>query len=229
MLISGTELQPYFPDSSLEDLNLKATQAQSMIESYLVANRVLEIKKYTELKTVKDSGNVLLLYLPILNDVENYPTTVEVRCQGTHWLELDADKYDIDFDLGELQINQFTNEYWTSSYNAPRSRLRGYQTHLARGKAYQAKISYFSGFDLSNPESAGVDSESFKNNLINLIKFQSSESNAGLKKFHLEEHYEVEYQASSDKASAKDSKGAGNPLNDLLAYFKQFRARTFNT
>lgn len=229
MLISADNLLTFFPDSCLEDLYLKASQAQSLVESYLVANRSLEIKRYSELKTIKDSGAVLLLYLPILNDSENYPITVEVRSKGTPWLELNSDRYEIDFDLGELQINQSSNEYWSSSHNAPRQGLIGSQSRLTRGRVYQAKISYYSGFDLETSEILSNDSEMFKSNLINLIKFQSSESNAGLKRFKLDEHYEVEYQSSGDKVSAKDSSGAGNPLNDLLAYFKKFRARTFNT
>jgi hypothetical protein len=228
MLINPANLINYFPDACLDDLELKSTQAQSIIESYLVANRSLEIQKYTELKTVKDSGTVLLLYLPILNDSENYPIKVEVRNKGQQWLELNPDRYVIDFDLGELQIIQASNEYWSSSHNAPRSGLYGSRSRLTRGTSYQAKITYYSGFDLENSELIDNLSETFKNNLINLIKFQSSESNAGLKKFILTEHYEVEYQSASDKVSATDSSGAGNPLNDLLAYFKKFKARTFN-
>lgn len=236
MLIQPMQLIPYFPDACLNDLELKVTQAQNLIESHLVANRSFEIQKYTELKTLSSkSGNLLLLYNPITTDETNYPITVQIRQPGYDWVALNSTEYSIDSDLDELKINSiwfgnFTQRYFSAygrgtyygSWNTRpnRSSRRERQTEL--------KITYYSGFDLENASSTDNVATKLQSSFINLIQQLASETNSGLKKFVLTEHYEVEYFNGNDKDSLKNAMGEGSNLSNLIAYFKSFKARTFN-
>jgi hypothetical protein len=222
MLLTPQDLFAHFPEDSAENLELKITQATSLISSYLVANRDFKIKKYIEIKPLNYSGNFLLSYLPILNDSVNYAITVETRNRyQPGWTTVDD--FSVDFELGEIMINQNSVETWSSIWNAPRS--VNFRNERGSGRnTNQVKITYFSGVSFDSLENYENNLE-FKNNLINLIKFQSSDSNAGLKRFKLEDHYEVEYLNAQDRvASSKNS----TTLNDFLAYFKKFKPRTFS-
>lgn len=223
MLLTPEDLFSHFPDDSVDNLELKITQATSLISSYIVANRDFNPKKYTELKTLNDSGNLLISYLPILNDSVNYPITVETRNAYRPGGTIVSD-FSVDFELGEILINQNSKETWSSIWNAPRSSNVRSERGSGRNKN-QVKLTYYSGIDFDLLENSELSLE-FKNNLINLIVFQSSEANAGLKRFELKEHYSVEYQYSKDRMSSSNNSTA---LNDLLAYFRKFKPRTFSS
>lgn len=219
MLLTPEDLFTHFPDESVENLELKITQATSLISSYLIANRDFKIKKYSEIKPLNISGNFLLSYLPVLNDSVNYAIAVEIRNKNQPGWNL-IDDFSVDFELGEIIITQNSRENWSSIWNAPRS--SNFRSERGSGRnSNQVKVTYYSGISFTDSE----DNFEFKNNLINLIKFQSSDSNAGLKRFKLDDHYEVEYQNSRDRVAAKND---SNPLIDMLAYFKKFKPRTFS-
>lgn len=228
MFIQPSDLILYFPDDSIDTIALKLAKAKSLIESYLVANRNFEIKDYVELVSVRSSSNCLLKYLPILNDSNLYPIDLKIRSNANEWINIDSDRYTIDFELGEIIFkDSISIENWSSIWNAPRS----YQYNRARqyrGKVYsQIRINYFSGFDFSNII-PGSETENFLLQLVNLINYQADDRNNGLKSFELMEHYKVDYQPESARASAKDEEGMGNSLNDLLAYFKKYQPRILN-
>lgn len=228
MFIQPSDLVLYFPDDSIDAVALKLARAKSLIESYLVANRKFEIKDYVEVFPVRNYSNCLLKYLPILNDSNLYPIDLKIRSNANEWINIDSDKYTIDFELGEIVFKTLTiHDSWSSIWNAPRSsqynRARQY-----RGKVYsQIRVNYFSGFDFSSIP-PGSETENFLLQLVNLINYQSDDRNSGLKGFELMEHYKVEYQPESARVSAKDEKGMGNSLNDLLAYFKKYQPRILN-
>lgn len=229
MFIQPGGLFTYFPDESEESLKLKIIQAQSLIESYLGANRSLEIKEYVEILPVRSTSNCLLKFLPLINDAVNYPIDLKLRTNSQEWINIDSEKYEIDFELGEIVFKDLSLvDRWSSVYDAPRSFNYYNRARQPRGKFYsQIRINYFSGFDFSTI-TPGSLTENVLLQFINLIRFQSDDKNSGIKRFSLEEHYEVEYQVDSARSSAKDSKGQGSPINDLLAYFKQFKPRQFN-
>jgi hypothetical protein len=228
MFILPSDLVLYFPDDSIDLISLKLARAKSLIESYLVANRKFEIKDYVEVFPIRSTATCLLKYLPILNNSNLYPIDLKIRSNANEWTNIDSDRYTIDFELGEIVFKDLALiDNWSSIWNAPRS----YQYNRARqyrGKVYsQIRINYFSGFDFSNI-TPGSETENFLLQVVNLINYQSDDRNNGLKSFELMEHYKVDYQPESARASAKDEKGIGNSLNDLLAYFKKYQPRILN-
>jgi hypothetical protein len=195
-----TQLTPYFPNYSVLDLELKLAQAETLISSYAIARRSLAITKYNETKILPYSKSFLLSYFPVSNS-NQHPITIQVR-NNDAWQPVTS--YSIDYELGEIELTQAVNIFPSTIYRTP---------YYARNST-QVQISYFAGLDLET-------NATYIKNLVNLIKFLASDTNAGLTKFKLDEHYEVTYADSRLAAN-------GNQLQDILSWFKQFRPRNFN-
>jgi hypothetical protein len=200
MILTDADAEIYFPSLQLagEGLNVAIRSAQMLAESPKGANRPLEVRSFSETHTAAGADRTFMVNnYPLLTDPAPVIKIREPHYQNfgrdipaSSWTTLTADQYEIDENLGQVQV---LAGMASGSYPALRSGMES-----GRGN-FQVKITYSSGFAFHPPDS--TEATAIKQAVANILNFQNAHAlpqgqsslAQGIQQFTVDGVYSVSY------------------------------------
>jgi hypothetical protein len=238
-ILTPTDLALLAPELDVDPGSITATiqQAQMFVEGPDGANRPLEIHEFTETPVLNGRGFCKLSRLPIIES-EYTPVTVAIRGQrllssfgfplsNNQWVVLPQEKYEFDYELGEVRLlnGNFngSNSSW-SAYGRGRSSSRPFRRPTQERQPAEMRITYTTGFDFQ-AANLSHEAQQIKYATAGIAKLQQSPLATGLKQYNMTDFYSVTYGA--DSASLTASSQTRTLMQDLLMIVKKYRPREF--
>jgi len=200
-ILTIDDLDIYLPslsDGNIAEIESAMATAQFWAESYLGANRPLELTEFVEIKTLNNARQTTQLsYLPIVSSPEpiikyrhgGNSTSLKEEVLISDWVTADSKDYVIDRN-GRLHLTTNGINQW--------GRYTGNPT--------QIEATYTSGFDFAdtdNPNAVAI-----KRSLASIVAFTQSQQAKGIQSYEEVGAYRVTFQSTSS-ASNSSSKAAG--------------------
>jgi hypothetical protein len=210
MIFQLSDISIYAPAlSSATNADLLAVQ--SIIESPLCANRVLDITEYEEIKTLhRKTQFAHVSFMPLLSDplpliyTRNQDAITSLGYSTNppaDWKQLTTDQYEINYKQGKIWIKQ------------------NFATHI--------KIVYSSGFDYTT-ETAEIIKQ--KTAFGSILEWKLSAIAQGVSSQSVPSFYSIGYSktAQNEKANGLGQRTALNSNYEIMFdLFKQYRPRVF--
>jgi hypothetical protein len=219
-IFSEDELQEYFPNLTLNQRDAIFVSSLQLVESYLGCNRSLEIVQLKDLKPLP-ANELILSHYPLVIS-EGHPFTVEIKYPHNYqWLSIDTDNFTTDIDDGIIYFKNTVFDGYNRWLTYSSNRVRNNQ---GRNNRVMCRIGYYSGFEFG--DTLGDNEKRIKSNLLSLMQLKaSSQYQENIKRFKLDEHYEVEYHSDNINNSANIKGKQNSKVTEILSWFKKFSPR----
>jgi hypothetical protein len=219
-IFSDDDLQEYFPSLTLNQREAILISSIQLVESYLGCNRPLEITQQRDLKPLP-ANELILSHYPLVVSEEN-PIVIDLKYSNINdWMSVNTENFTIDNEQGIINFKNTIFDGYNRWLSYGSNRVRNNQ---GRNNRVMCRINYYSGFIFE--ESLTNDEQKIKSNLLTLMQMKaSSQYQENIKRFKLDDHYEVEYYSDNNMNTNNPKGGYNSKINEILAWFKKFSPR----